>query len=153
MKKKTRRVKIILMADIKSLGKKGELKTVLASYARNYLFPEQMAIIATVDKIAFMEKKLAQEKAKLEAQEHQTKEKLAKLSAQVFTFNHLSAQESKLYGSIGKKEIIEKIQKSAKIKLSANQINLDKPLKQKGEFEIFFNLTPQVQGKFKVIIK
>lgn len=153
MKKKTQRIKIILLTDVKSLGKKGEVKTVLTGYARNYLFPKQQAIIATSDKIALIEKRLAREKAKSEAQKHQTKEILAKLSAQVVTFDHLLRQENKLYGSIGKKEIIEGLQKTTKIKLAADQINLDKPLKQRGEFEISFTLTPEAQGKFKVIIK
>ena len=153
MKKRAKRMKIILLSDVKSLGKKGEIKNVSAGYARNFLLAKQLAVVATAAKISEYEQKQQAETKQLAKTGRLARESLAKLSALVLTFANLSSEDKKLYGSVGKKEVIAKVLKSAKIKLKESQITLKKPLKEKGEYEIEFMLTDKVKGNFKVIIK
>lgn len=153
MKKKAKRMKVILLSSIKSLGEKGEVKNVSTGYARNFLIPRGVAAVATKEKIKLAEEKTARgiKKAGENAKKFQALHD--KLNNLELVFTGLSAKEDKLYGSIGKKEIVEKIVKTAKITIKESQFDLARPLKEKGEYPVEFHLAPKIRGSFRIIIK
>lgn len=144
--------KVILLEKIHSLGVLGEPVTVSDGYARNYLIPRQKAVPATKENIIKFEKQRA-EFVKLE------QEKLQKAEARAAAINDLlltipvkSAEEGRLYGSIGITELVRAAE-VAGVTLEKSEIRLPSgPLRQLGEHEVSVQLHSDVSAILKVNI-
>ncbi len=144
-------MKIILLQDVKSLGKKGEIKEASEGYARNFLFPKGLAQIATSGAVAEIQRK----KAKEEAENKQNIEKMRALAKSIESKKiKLKAKEKdgKLFGSITARQIAEECQKN-NLEISANSIIMNKSLKEVGEYEIEIKLLPNISAKLRLEIK
>lgn len=133
-------MKVILISDVKALGKKGTIKDVADGYARNLLFPQKLAIPATPGNI----KKLEAERALLELKEMKdegaAKKIAAKLEGLTLKFPTKAGEGGKLFGSITSKDIVEQIQKKTGIEIDKKQLNLSEPIKSMGQHEITVHL-------------
>ena len=107
-------MKIILLEDVVNLGHIGDVVEVKAGYARNYLIPKSMAILATAVNIAYIEKSKAEYVAKQNTILEEAKARLATIQGQVFTITAKAGVDGKLFGSVGVNDIIH----------SANLVNL-----------------------------
>lgn len=144
-------MKVILIQDIKSLGKKGDVKDVSEGYARNFLFPKKIAAIATPKAIenAAIEKNttLAKEKELLNS----AKEEAKKLEGMKFIIK-VKANKGKLFGSIGQKEIAIKL-KEKKLSIEAKDIIITEPIKTLGEKDVMIQIHPEVKVKIKISVE
>ena len=145
-------MKVILLEDIKKLGKKGDLVNVADGYARNYLFPRNLAKEATAGGI----KQLKQEKAALEnkrkKEKEQAKELAAKLSDTIITLKVKSGEQGKLFGSVTSKDISEALKEQQKIEVDRRKIELSEPIKSLGSYKVDIKLAPEVDAKLTVKI-
>jgi len=145
-------LKVILLEDIKKLGKKGDLVNVADGYARNYLFPRNLAKEATAGGI----KQLKQEKAALEnkrkKEKEQAKELAAKLSDTIITLKVKSGEQGKLFGSVTSKDISEALKEQQKIEVDRRKIELSEPIKSLGSYKVDIKLAPEVDAKLTVKI-
>lgn len=137
-------MKIILLEDVKKLGKKGDLVDVADGYARNYLFPRDLAEEATAGKI----KQLKQEKAALEDRKEKEKEQAQEiaeiLSKSEVSLKVKSGDQGKLFGSVTTKDISEALKKQCKIEVDRRKIELSEPIKTLGEHKVDIKLFPEV---------
>lgn len=145
-------MKIYILKDIPSLGKKGEIKNVADGYAVNYLFPQKIAQRADAN---IMEK-ISQEKEQKIITDQKTKEQAIKLVARlkkvILEISLKFAEKGKeAYDSVNSKRIIEEL-KSQDIHLLENQIELKKSLKKEGLYDIPLILHPEVKTSLKVRI-
>jgi large subunit ribosomal protein L9 len=145
-------VKVILLKDIKDLGKTGEIKELADGYARNYLIPRGLAVEATPDKLKEIEEK------NLKAQKNKQKE-MASAEALKDKLNGKSVQISlktgggdKLFGAVTTKEIAELIEKQLKIKVDRKKIELEEPIKHLGDYNIKIKLYQSVQAEIKLTV-
>jgi len=144
-------MKIILLQDIKGLGRKFDIKQAKDGYARNFLLPRGLAKIATEQVI----KELETQKAAWQKEEHETKNKLEtlakELSGQEFKFMVKIGKKGEVFGSINKADI----KKAIATLISSNniEINLEKPIKKLGEHQVEINLGKEVKTLIKVIIE
>ena len=108
-------MKVILLADVKGQGKKGELCNVSEGYARNFLFPKKLATVA--DNTALNELKNREEAAAHHKQEeiNKAKETAALLEGKTVTVKAKAGQGGKLFGSVTSKEIAMEIENSLKV--------------------------------------
>jgi large subunit ribosomal protein L9 len=145
-------VKVILLEDVKKLGKKGDLVNVADGYARNYLFPRNLAEEATAGGI----KQLKQEKAALEnkkKKEKQLAQEVAhKLSKTTVTLKVKSGDQGKLFGSVTSKDISEVLKEQQQIQVDRRKIELSEPIKSLGSYEVDIKLFPEVEAKLTVKI-
>lgn len=145
-------MKVILLEDVKKLGKKGDLVDVADGYARNYLFPRKLAREATEGGI----KQLNQEKAALENKKRkeleQAKALAAKLSQMTVTLKVKSGEQGKLFGSVTSKDLSEALKEQHGIEVDRRKIELVEPIKSLGIYEIGVKLAPDVEAKLKVKI-
>jgi large subunit ribosomal protein L9 len=144
-------MKIILLEDVDNLGKTGDIKDVSDGYARNFLLPRKLAEIATPEAInrskIQAEKRIEKEKEELEknqklAQELEGREVIIKAKA----------EDGKLFGSVGVKEIIKEL-KNQEIEIDAKAVLLDDPIKEMGEKEVVIQLGHGIEAKISVIIE
>lgn len=145
-------MKVILLEDVKSLGKRGDMVNVADGYARNYLFPRNLAIEATEGSI----KQLEQEKATMEKKkqkEIETAKKIAeKLSNMTVTIKVKSGENGKLFGSVTSKDVADALKTQCKINIDKRKIELDEPIKSLGNYAVEVKLAPEVQTKLTVKI-
>ncbi len=144
-------MKVILTADIDSLGLEGDQVDVAKGYARNYLLPKGFALEATTQNIKMMEmQKKKIDERRLKAQEEAEKVK-AELAEKVITINQKAGEEDKLYGSVTTMDIAEAME-NAGISIDRKKLVLDKPIKSLGEYEVSIKLHPGVTGTIKVVV-
>ncbi|MBI5306617.1 50S ribosomal protein L9 [Candidatus Wolfebacteria bacterium] len=145
-------MKIILLEDIKKLGKKFDVKDVSDGYARNFLIPKKMAKIATDSEVKNLEiKKSANEK-----KEQEIKQKLdsaaKNLANKEFIFKVKSGNKGEIFEPVGKEAIKNKILEDfSELKKYGNlEINLSKSIKILGEHSIEINFGKGIKGKIKI---
>jgi len=146
-------MKVILIEDVKSLGKKGEVVNVSDGYARNNLFPKKYALEATPKNINDLklqkahEEKVAQEildEAKAFAEE--LKDKKVVLSVKV-------GEGGKVFGSISSKEISEAAKKQLGYDIDKKKMQLPNPIKALGTTMVPIKLHPKVTAELRVMVK
>ena len=136
-------MKVVLLEHVIKLGQMGDIVEVKAGYARNFLLPKKKGLRATKDNIEIFEGK----KTELEAKNLQTKadaEKVKeKLNGKHFVLIRSASDTGALYGSVSARDICDATANEG-IKISKNQVILDKPIKELGIHEINMSLHPEV---------
>jgi len=145
-------MKILLMKDIKSLGKKGEIKEVKEGYGRNFLIAKGFAKLATKDVIKEWEEE-QKKNAEIEALEiaELTKEKevLEKLTINI---TKKLGNNGHLYGAVTKEDIAEALKEQTKIEIDKKQINA-KNIKSIGEHIVDIKLGHSIHAKLKINVE
>ena len=131
-------MKVILTTNIKKLGKIGELVKVKDGYARNYLFPNKMALRENKKNIEYYEKIKEEIKFKENEKLEEAKELLENIKKLKIEFKKEADENNQLYGSISKKEIINFL-KEKEIKIPADDIKITLPIRSLGEHQIEIN--------------
>lgn len=143
-------MKIILLEDVKSLGKKGEIVNVSDGYARNMILPKKLGLEATSKNLNDLKlqnqhaEKVAQEN--LEAARNFAKE----LKDKKVEVKMKAGEGGRTFGSISTKEIAEAAKKQLGLELDKKKMILKDPIKSLGTYEIQIKLHPQVTGTFSV---
>jgi len=146
-------MKIILLKNVPKLGSKFDIKEVSAGYAKNFLLPKKMAIIATKNSIARTKKLIAQEKEINIISEDNFEKLAAKLKNSTITLEAKTNKKGKLFGSISEGKVKKAIKEQKGIKLDKNtKVLIDKPLKTIGEHKMSLILANK-KITFKVIVK
>jgi len=131
-------MKVILTTNIKKLGKIGELVKVKDGYARNYLFPNKMALRENKKNIEYYEKIKEEIKFKENEKLEEAKELLENIKKLKIEFKKEADENNQLYGTISKKEIINFL-KEKEIKIPADDIKITLPIRSLGEHQIEIN--------------
>lgn len=145
-------VEVILMDNVKKLGKSGQIVKVAPGYFRNYLAPKGLA--DTVTEAARRRlKKLEEQRALKAAEEKKAALEVAgKLKDLSITVSAHTTDGKKLYGSVGATDIVAAIEANRGVKLKRSQLDLDDTLKEVGEYDASIDLGHDVIVKFKVAI-
>lgn len=138
-------MKLILNSDVKSLGRKGDIVNVAKGYARNYLLPKKLAIMATTSNLELAEK--IQEKRKLQAQENsELADSITTALADAnIVISQNSTDEGTLYAAISNEQIVEAIETFSGYKLEENQIETKDQVKEIGLHTVTVVLGPDTQ--------
>jgi large subunit ribosomal protein L9 len=144
-------MEVILNKDVESIGKAGSVVNVKEGYARNFLFPHNLAKPATEASL----KKLEQEKQVRAGELAKAKEGLLviknKLEQLTFNISAMAQDGEKLYGGIHAHDIVELL-KNKGFSVDKNAIDLAEPIKSLGEYEIKVKLHPELIAKFRLLV-
>ena len=145
-------MKVILQQDVRGQGKKGQLIEASEGYARNYLLPRKLAVLATPDAINTMNLKEkarkaeeARQKAEAEATAEKLKECQVKLTAK-------AGNGGRLFGAVTTKEIAEGLKAQFGLDIPKQKLVLDEPIKAFGTYEVKAKLGFEVSGVVKVTV-
>jgi len=145
-------IEVMLMDNVKKLGKSGEIVKVAAGYARNFLFPKGLAAVAT-EAAKRRLKKLEAERAARAAEEKKAALEVAKkLEKLEITVAAPTTDGKKLYGAVSVTQILEAIEANRGIKLERSQLDIDDSLREVGEYAPSIDLGHGVVVKFKIVI-
>lgn len=146
-------MKIILLTDVKNLGKKGDIVETAEGYGRNYLIPRKLAKEATVANVnqAIQDKKVAAHRA---AQRKDEAEVLASQVEKVTVHLRLKiGANGKLFGAVTSKDVGEALIKQTGLEIDRRKIELDQTIKLPGSYTAIAKLHPDISAKFTVIVE
>ena len=130
-------MQVILIENIRKLGKLGDLVNVRPGFARNYLVLQGKAYLATKENLAIFEERRAELEKKANALLDSAKEQADAISGSSLEISAQASAEGKLYGSVGSNEIIEAIAAKTNIQLSKQNISLpDGVIRAVGEYKV-----------------
>jgi large subunit ribosomal protein L9 len=146
-------MKVLLLADVKSLGKKDDIVNVSDGYARNMLFPKKLAVAATPKNMKDVELKKKNE-ARIEAEKLKEAQAFAEdLSKKSVTVGIKIGSGGRAFGSVSTKEIAEAAKEQLGVELDRKKMNLESPLRELGESTVQVRVHPKVTANLKVIVK
>ena len=146
-------MKVILLEDVKSLGKKGELVEVNDGYARNFILAKKLGVEATARTMNDLKLKKAHED-KLAAQRLEEAKAFAEELKKVQVTLKIKAGEGgKLFGSISSKEIAQAAKEQQGLDIDKKKLVLPNPIKAVGATVVPIKLHPQVTGELKVVVQ
>jgi large subunit ribosomal protein L9 len=145
-------MEVLLLKDVDQLGRAGEIKRVSDGYARNYLFPRKLAVLATPGAIKQTEQHLEAQVSR-QAKTLSDAQALAQLlDGVVITFQARAGESDRLYGSITNANIAEALQEKVGREVDRRKIDLVEPLKELGTHAITIRLAPEAEAKVTVVI-
>ena len=144
-------MKVILTTNIKKLGKVGDKVSVKPGYARNYLFPNNMALRENKKNAEYYEKIKDEMKKNEEIKLNDAKELIENIKKVKIIFNKEADEKNQLYGSISKKEIIDFLQDN-NLKVKSDDLIIKNQIKSIGDHSIEINPYEGINEEFYVTV-
>lgn len=146
-------MKIVLLKDVKGIGKKLDVKEVPDGYARNFLIPRNLAAPATKENIQNAEKiKLFKQKENQE-QEKSLRRISTEISEKRIKFFLKADDHGKLFGSVNKDSILKALRENKFITKEHVEIKIDHPIKELGDYEVEMSFGKGIKTKLKITIE
>lgn len=137
-------MKVIFTQDVKSVGKRGEVKNVSDGYARNFLIPKGVAVIASDAALNHEKDRLKIEAAKFAKILDSAKETASGLEGKSVTVKEKAGESGKLYGKVTSKEIAEAVKSQLGYDVDKRRIHVEDDIRKVGTYSISFKLHPEV---------
>ncbi len=144
-------MKVILTTNIKKLGKIGDLVEVRDGFARNFLFPNNMALRNNKKNLSYYESIKDQMVEKENVKLNEAKKLLQQITSIKFEFKKEADDKNQLYGSISKKEIIEFLS-NKKVNVKSDDLIIRDPIKSLGDHQIEVNPYTDISETFKLTV-
>ena len=143
-------MKVILKDNIKGVGKKNEVINASDGYARNFLFPKNLAVEATPENMNKLNSQNEAKQYKKDVEKEKAKEIAKKLENITLQIKVQAGENGKIFGSVSSKEISESLEKQYKISIDKKKIELKEPIKVLGTRTVEARLFEGVIGKIKL---
>ena len=145
-------MKVLLLQDVKGQGKKDQIVDVSDGYARNFLFPKKLAVVADNKALNEVKNKEASKQYKIETEKAAANAIVAKLAEVVVKISVNAGADGRLYGSITSKDIAEALAKQHGVTIDKRKIVMPDPIKAYGTYNFDVRLYPEIVGKVKVTV-
>lgn len=146
-------MKIILLEDVKTLGKKGDVVDVSDGYARNAILPKKLGVEANSKNMNDLKLQKANDVKRAKEQLEAAQEFARELESKTVVVKMKAGEGGRAFGSVSTKEIVQAFKQQYDITLDKKKIQLPEALKNFGTYEVAIKLHPQVMGKFSVKIQ
>ena len=147
-------MQVILLKDVRGLGKAGEVAKASDGYARNFLFPKKLAMEATENNLKQLEKKRQEMEAQRAADTAEALELKKKIEAAGAVKLLTKAGDSgRLFGAVTSQDIAEAFEKEYSIAIDKKKIELDSPIKNTGSYEVTLKLYQGVNARLKLDVE
>ena len=142
-------MELILKKTVETLGEEGDIVKVKPGYARNYLIPRKMAVLATKANLTLLEQEKAAIAARREKQRQEAEALSKKISGTIITIQHRVGEEEKLFGSVTAADITEKLLEMG-IQVDKKNVLLAEPIKTLGEMIVPVKVGYQMTSEITV---
>jgi len=144
-------MKVLLIKDVYKLGRAGDLKKVADGYARNFLLPQRLAVLATAGTLKTAEKIRAQAEVKRAALNNELQGLSEQVGALTLTFPVKAGETGKLYGSITTQDVATAIQEQTRFEVRRQQLDMQ-PIRTIGEFRARVRLTVDLIPEVRILV-
>ncbi len=146
-------MEVLLLKDVPGVGTAGQVKKVTDGYARNYLLPRKLGVVATGGAIK-QAQSIKEAAARRDAKTLAEVQELAKLIEQTtLDFSAKAGEGDRLFGSITSGDIAEKLANEKHIHVDKRKIELDSPIKELGERKVAIKLHPEVTAQVTILVE
>lgn len=145
-------MKVLLLKDVKSQGKQGQIIDVSDGYAVNYLIPKKLAVRANN---AIMNEVRSKEEAaqhKIETEKAAARELAKRLESTVIKLHAASGSDEKLYGSVTNKDVAETLEKEYGIVIDKRRITLKEPIRSYGTYTLDVKLYAEISATVQLVV-
>ena len=143
-------MKVILTQDVKSLGKKGQVIEASDGYARNFLLPKKMAVLADAANMNELKTKQEANKYKKDMSMAAAKEVSEKMKNFQITFKLKAGENGKIFGSVTSKDIADELNKKYYVEVDKKKVMLNDAIKNLGTYNVEIKLFEGISGTLKV---
>ena len=143
-------MKVILLDNIKGVGKKDEVINASDGYARNFLFPKKLAVEANAENKSKLKNKQASVQHKKDVEKDKAEEIAKKLKDITLTIKVKAGENGRIFGGVTSKEISENLKQQYKIEIDKKKIVLNEAIKNLGVFNVSIKLFEGVVGNLKL---
>ena len=145
-------MKVILLANVKGLGKKDEMVEASDGYARNYLIPRKLAILADNKAQNELKGKESARQFKIDEEKKAAREIASRLEGITVKIRSASGADGRLYGAVTAKDITEALEKDFGIAVDKRKLELADVIKSYGTYSVSVKLYTDIVGKFTVVV-
>lgn len=145
-------MKVLLKEDVKAQGKKGEIVDVADGYARNFLLPKNLAVVADAKAINEVKTKKEASLNKIIYEKQKAQELAEKLNQTTVKLSAAAGPDGKLYGSVTTLNIADKLKKDYNIEVDKRKFVLEEHIKSFGTYVVEIKLYPEVTAKLTVVV-
>ena len=145
-------MKVILLQNVKALGKKDDVVEVAEGYAANFLLPRKLAIRADNQAMNDLKGKEESKRFKIEEERKAAKAIAERLASITVKIRSASGADGRLYGAVTSKDVAEALAKDFGITVDKRKLELPDPIKSYGSYSISVKLYTDVSGKFTVVV-
>ncbi|NLZ96591.1 MAG: 50S ribosomal protein L9 [Candidatus Magasanikbacteria bacterium] len=145
-------MKVLLLQDIKGTGNKGQILEVSDGYARNFLLPKKLAKIASKELINQFKQSEERENKLMEQELKANQKKASQIDGEEIEIKVKASATGTLYSAIGSAKIVEEIKKQIKSNIKSEQVVLNKPIKEIGEYKIKIKFGHGLEAELRVIV-
>lgn len=146
-------MKVILTQDVKGQGKKDQIIEVSDGYARNFLIPRKLAIIANAQAMNEAKNKEASKQHKIEVEKEEARNLAKQLESITVKIVEAAGNDNRLYGAVTSKDISEKLAKDHNITIDKKKIVMPEPIKSFGTYKLEVKLyTSEITGSINVVV-
>jgi len=143
-------MKVILIKEVKKLGKVGDIVEISDGYARNFLFPRGLAKEASEGNVKELKKRKSAEEKKKNKEIKEAKALADKINSFTIKLKTKGGEKGRLFGSITSKDISDALKAQYGIEIDKKKINLSSPIKQTGEVIVEVKIYPEITANLKV---
>ena len=143
-------MKVILKADIKGVGKKNEVVNSSDGYARNFLFPKNLAVEANAENMSKLNAQKEATQFRKDTEKEDAKKVAEKLTKIMVKVQVKAGENGKIFGGVSAKDISENLEKQHNIKIDKKKIDLKETIKTLGVHNVDAKLYEGVSGKIKI---
>ena len=145
-------MKVILQQDVRGQGKKGQLVEVSDGYARNFLLPKKLAVIATAENLNTMKQQEKAKKAQEAAEKAEAEATAKKLEGLMVKISAKAGEGGRLFGAVTGKEVSEALAAQHAVTIPKAKLVMDEPIKSCGGYQIKAKLGYEVSGTVNVLV-
>lgn len=146
-------MQVILLQDVKGIGRAGEVAKVSDGYARNLLIPKKLAMEATSTNLNVLKRKKQEIESQRELDLNRAEEMKEQIEKATVTLKTKAGEGGRLFGAITSKDITDVLEKDFKIIIDKKKIVLDAPIKQIGPTQVDVKLFPGVTASCKINVE
>ena len=146
-------MKVILLADVKNIGKKDEIVNVSDGYARNFLFPRKLAVEATPGASKEVERKRAAERQREMERRAEAEKRAGSLRGKVIVVQTRCGSQGRLYGSVTSAEIAQALKEQYQVEVDKRRIETEETIRTVGEYPVIVRLYPEISAKMTVKVQ
>jgi large subunit ribosomal protein L9 len=145
-------MKVIFLSDVPRVGRKYDVKDINDGYAMNFLLPRKLAVVATPKELEALERRQKDIVLEREVQEDLLMKSMEEIKNKVVTLKVKADEKGHLFSGIHAKEIAEAMQNENRVTINEEYIDLEKPIKEVGEFQIPIKIGTK-KSSFKLVIE
>ena len=146
-------MKVVFLQDVTNVASAGDVKKVADGYARNYLFPKQLAVLATPAEMQKLESRRKADARRQSTVEQEAQAFAQELAGITVTLKARAGAKEKIYGSITNAAIAKELKRLTKRDIDKHNIQIDEPIKELGSHKVSMKLTRNVTATVNILVE